>query len=602
MQNNTSQPPKIPNATVPTVLVPLANPATAHALLTLGLALANPDDGRVVGLIIMNDDNRNPRQSDELENIVLELQQQDKRLEMRSRNANRPARCIVDTAQEEGADTIILGLRQRDRGQVVRGSVVEDVITAAPCDVIIYRVGQSEEFERIVIPADGSTHARVACRVGIALGEQYDTPVEAVYVQPGYYPQWRGRGYLEASLAEIPGAAQVRRTVITADNPAQGVLARLNEDDLIVVGYSDRTRFERWLYGDFSQYILNESPCAVLMVVRSSRQPAFRAFDRLRLRLTPNEQEDITRQAYDMASVSLDYMALIVIAAALASFGLLNNSASVVIGAMLVAPFMQPCICFAVGIATRRLPLVMRALQALAVGIPLSLIVAVVPGLIFYASASTGEMLARSAPTLLDVGVAIASGVMGAYATARKDIPAALAGVAIAAALMPPLCTFGLELAAGRTTLGLRAGLLFLTNIVSIILAASLVFSAIGLRPPQMEASLSKRLRWLALALLLTLPAVLFSFNALRLLQRENIIRSTINGLFEQARVVSINIIDAAPLSVIITVHTAQPMHQSEALEAQTNLEDVLQQPVHVEIIAQPVLIAPYEPLAVEQE
>src|SRR5690606_3546905 len=107
--------------------------------------------------------------------------------------------------------------------------------------------------------------------------------------------------------------------------------------------------------------------------------------------------------------------------------------------------------------------LMRRSAITLVFGIIVSIFVAIGAGLLSSLSSPTSEMLIRSNPTLLDALVAFASGVVGAYATARKDIPAALAGVAIAAALMPPLCTVGLGLALGNQALASGSMLLFIT-------------------------------------------------------------------------------------------------------------------------------------------
>jgi uncharacterized hydrophobic protein (TIGR00271 family) len=153
---------------------------------------------------------------------------------------------------------------------------------------------------------------------------------------------------------------------------------------------------------------------------------------------------------------------------------------------MLVAPLMQPLIALALGLATLNRDLLRRGIFTLILGISLALLVALMVGLLTPHAEITDEMRSRSVPTGLDFGVALASGVIGAYAMARKEISTALAGVAIAAALMPPLCTVALQFTLGNLHLSMEAALLFLANITGIVLTAWFVFVLFGIRPHKM--------------------------------------------------------------------------------------------------------------------
>jgi uncharacterized hydrophobic protein (TIGR00271 family) len=110
-------------------------------------------------------------------------------------------------------------------------------------------------------------------------------------------------------------------------------------------------------------------------------------------------------------------------------------------------------------------------------GIVLLLIVSFMVGLVLPTDLVNAQMRSFSTPRLLDMVVALAAGIVGSYATARKDIPEALAGVAVALSLEPSLCNFGLEMANGDGDVALRAGLLFLTNLVAIVTGGSLVWA-----------------------------------------------------------------------------------------------------------------------------
>ncbi len=590
-----------------TVLVPVANPKTARELLQLGLALAHPEEGRVIALTVtLGETEKEAKTLDEIEPICDSFTANGQPVELQTRTAPNIARGILDTAREENADLIILGINKPNRSAVVIGAIAENVATTAPCDVLIYRSGEQADFQRIVVPVNGSEHSRIAARVGVQLGAGYDRPVEAMYVQSSEEAYWRGRGQMEEALREVPGANTIKRTLLTAHSPTSGILARVDENDLLVVGYARRSEMQRWLYGDFSRDLLNRAPGGVVLTAQlaepESDDGLVQRFWRwLRPTLTRVEQEELVRQAQGMAATSLDFSVLIVIAAVLATFGLLTSSPAVIIGAMLVAPLMSPLIAFSVGMTTGRVRMVRRSALTVVVGFALAVMLAIVVGAISPTKIITSEMAARGNPTVLDMGVALASGFIGAYATARKDIPAALAGVAIAAALVPPVCTIGLGLAYANTSLARGATLLFATNIVSIILAAWVVFFWLGLRPQVIEESRGRQ--YISAAMVLVFAGIL----AALLLRDVNPntfeagIEDELRAAFRQDELLDFEVRRSDPLQVIATVRRSARRldDNSEVIEAQQALQARLEQAVNLDVVVEPYYNA--EALLIEQ-
>jgi uncharacterized hydrophobic protein (TIGR00271 family) len=96
----------------------------------------------------------------------------------------------------------------------------------------------------------------------------------------------------------------------------------------------------------------------------------------------------------------------------------------------------------------------------------------------------TAEILSRTSPNVLDLLVALLSGAAAAYAVSRSQLAAALPGVAIAAALVPPLCVVGYGLGTGQFDIALGSSLLFVTNLAAIVVAAAAIFLLLGFRPP----------------------------------------------------------------------------------------------------------------------
>jgi uncharacterized hydrophobic protein (TIGR00271 family) len=252
---------------------------------------------------------------------------------------------------------------------------------------------------------------------------------------------------------------------------------------------------------------------------------------------------------------------------------------------MLVAPLMQPLIGLASGVATGRIRLVWRAAGTLVRGVFFALLVSAAVGVLIPLELPTGEMLARGNPSLLDAGVALASGLIGAYATARKDIPAALAGVAIAAALMPPLCTVGLGLGTGHFDLSLHASLLFLANTVCISLAAWLVFFWVGIRPRSTSAS---RRSWsvsIVLVVALLLPVIAALAYTSNRESQEVVAERFLQQRFLPAEVVDVVLQPGEPLGVVATVRATDDLAPAYVQGIQAELVDVLGQPVQLEVV-----------------
>jgi uncharacterized hydrophobic protein (TIGR00271 family) len=205
-------------------------------------------------------------------------------------------------------------------------------------------------------------------------------------------------------------------------------------------------------------------------------------------RATPEEQAQILDGYFHEGGRRVPYLqqffVLMLLSAAIAGFGLANDSAAVVIGAMLVAPLMTPILAIAASIVQgwpRRMAESLAivgggALAAIGVGF----LIGQVAMNLQTGLPLPGEILARTNPNLVDLGIAITAGAAGGFVAVRTDAGGALPGVGIAVALVPPLATVGMTAALGDWSLAAGATLLFLTNLVAIVLAAGLVFTAAG--------------------------------------------------------------------------------------------------------------------------
>jgi uncharacterized hydrophobic protein (TIGR00271 family) len=192
------------------------------------------------------------------------------------------------------------------------------------------------------------------------------------------------------------------------------------------------------------------------------------------------EGDDAPDRSLILASVARDarldtkFLLLITLSAAIATLGLLQNSAAVVIGAMLVSPLLGPIMGIGFGLATIESNLIKRSLVTMAAGMAVAILVAMLIVWLSPIRDVTPELRARTQPTLLDLGVAVVGSIAGVYAIMRK-LSGVMVGVAIATALVPPLSTIGFGLATGRMDFALGAALLFLTNTLAIAFAATIV-------------------------------------------------------------------------------------------------------------------------------
>lgn len=204
-----------------------------------------------------------------------------------------------------------------------------------------------------------------------------------------------------------------------------------------------------------------------------------------RLKFPLLEREDrvaLAERVTKSSSAEVDFVVMMALAAVLASLGLMQGSTAVVIGAMLVAPLMGPLLGAGLAVTQGNLRLFRDAMFAIAIGVGIGFVVSLIVGFLNPGYEPSLELEARGNPDLLDLGIAFASGMVAAYAQGRPNVASTLAGVAIAAALVPPLAVVGLALTAELPVIAGNATILLVTNLVAIMLGAALVFRMLGVR------------------------------------------------------------------------------------------------------------------------
>lgn len=198
------------------------------------------------------------------------------------------------------------------------------------------------------------------------------------------------------------------------------------------------------------------------------------------------EFKDLFMVLRNNSKSSSAYLTLMVLSTLLATFGLFSNSSPVIIGAMILAPLMAPIISLSMGVLRQEKKLMINSAKTIGLGLFLSYLAAIFLTLITPLHTLNEEITARIRPNLLDLGIAIVSGIAGAYAHAREEVAKTLAGVAIAVALVPPLAVSGIGIGWGEWQVFFGAMLLFLTNLAGIVLASAVTFMLLGFSPFQL--------------------------------------------------------------------------------------------------------------------
>jgi uncharacterized hydrophobic protein (TIGR00271 family) len=225
--------------------------------------------------------------------------------------------------------------------------------------------------------------------------------------------------------------------------------------------------------------------------------------------LERSDRKAVSEQVEAGAHGGIDYVVMMVLSSGLASLGLLEDSTAVVIGAMLVAPLMGPLIGAGLALTQGNLILYRNSIGVALLGLLVGLIVSLVIGLLNPGFEPSLEIEARGSPDILDLGVAVLSGFVAAYALGRPGLANTLAGVAIAAALVPPLCVVGIGLTNDQPGVAINSAILLLTNLVAIILSAAAAFSLLGIRDSGKTKGGAKHWKRTAFLTLLMLSIVL---------------------------------------------------------------------------------------------
>jgi uncharacterized hydrophobic protein (TIGR00271 family) len=291
--------------------------------------------------------------------------------------------------------------------------------------------------------------------------------------------------------------------------------------------------------------------------------------------------EEIRSGLLEESTISINYSVLIFGSCIIATLGLLSNSAAVIIGAMIIAPLMLPIRGLAFGALEGNVVLFRKGLTAIIFGTILSIALAWVIGYLVALPEFGSEIISRSRPTLLDLGIAVAAGGISGFAKVEPKISESLAGTAIAVALMPPVCVIGLGLSQVNLSLSIGATLLYLTNLLGITLSCMLTFLLTGCTSFKRA---KKALGWtLALTAILFIPLSVSFYQLIRQARLEASLRQALlNRTITFQRVVllnsSVNWLTNPP-EVRLNVRTKEPVTPTQVILLEKFLAQEMGQP-----------------------
>lgn len=269
----------------------------------------------------------------------------------------------------------------------------------------------------------------------------------------------------------------------------QALLQEAEKYDFLLTGVGMGSRVIRTILGDFRNKLVHRLPGPAI-ILRENQGKAgailFKGWSVIE-GLIPTLSREDRIGAYRMirrgGRPSRDFYTMTVLSASIASMGLILDSAAVIIGAMLVAPLMSAIIGMGMATIHGDLRFLLTTSRAALIGAASAILTGFVFGLINFHGETTNQILQRTNPSILDLAVAIISGVAAAYALCRNNVSNSLPGVAIAVALVPPLATVGVCLSIGYWGLAWGALKLYLSNMVGIVFASAMVFNLFGFRP-----------------------------------------------------------------------------------------------------------------------
>ncbi len=423
-------------------------------------------------------------QDSELAGVVVQsvkaLENQDVKLARLT--APKPGAAAVVDVIEQHPDFVfcILPLDLNEPKQV--GALTRKLFRAAPSHLALIRPGRSlpKDGMSFLAPLFEGAGSNALASLFRALKDDDEASVEALFDAENLS---RSRRTLEKATSRATAPQRLEYDSDASKPLIDQVEDRFRQVDAVMVESTEqlsKSKSRKRLRELIVEHA-DDAPTAILVRSLTAGGPGLveRLIGRLRETLPVlqrDERIDLYKAMETGGKVSADFLIMMMLSSGIAALGLLQNAGAVVIGAMVVAPLMTPLVALGLALVQANAVLFRKSLAATTLGLGLGLLTSIAIGFVTPHIDLTPEIMARTEPTVIDLAIALFSGLAGAYAIARPGIGGTLVGVAIAVALVPPLATTGICLTRAAFDEALGAFLLFLTNAVTIVLGASAVF------------------------------------------------------------------------------------------------------------------------------
>jgi uncharacterized hydrophobic protein (TIGR00271 family) len=535
---------------------------------------------------------------DELNQIIQDIPVNSIPVTAAVRLAQNPTDGILATVQEERADMIVLGWESEHHYHTFDlDPLLDPIVRMATCAVVVVRGRLPQTINRILVPTAGSPNSIAAIQLAQKMVEPADGHVVAIHlVQEVFSPNTMDEinQRMQDILKTLDSHPPIEPCITATDDVREGIVQEAQHYDALLLGASRGGILDQAIFGGLPVEVAQESPRPTLLVKGYEGARRFwvrRAWETISSpfpKLTLSERNEIYQQMWGASHPGIDFFILIGLAGIIATAGLLLNSPAIIIGAMLVAPLMSPILAVAMSIVQGDLRLLRLSSSATMLGIMLAVGVSIAITLITPTHINTTEILSRTEPNLLDLLVALASGAAGGYAAARKEVAAALPGVAIAAALVPPLGVVGYGMGTGQIDIAGGSALLFTTNLIAIIVAAAIVNLLLGFRPTQARMRQVVQLKFflsLLALLLISIPLTIFSASGVGQIISRNQIDTVLNRELDSdvSRVTDILVERQGNGFVVhatVYVLETEPFGTGRLDELEARLQDAIETPV----------------------
>lgn len=310
-----------------------------------------------------------------------------------------------------------------------------------------------------------------------------------------------------------------------------------------------------------------------------------------------SNRESIIKRIIQDSKDDKGYYFLLGVSVVITTLGLVLNSAAVIIGGMIISPLLYPIIAIGTAIITGNERMLFRVLTLVVKSTLLSVLVAVLVTIVSPSDEPTHEILTRTAPNLIDLLVALTSGAAGAYAVCVRERLVSLMGVAVAAAIVPPLAIVGYGIATVSWSLVGGAFLLYFANLIAVIVATVVVFYLLGFTPGRKTESklVAKRDFVISAVLFLLVGTVLsyFLLDTIKQAQRMGAIEEEIRiflKTYDNTTLISLEEYENVTGSVIrITLRSPSELTQRAVNILDDQIEGRIEEEVDLQILLIPV-------------